>query len=67
MTKLDRVIREEECRQITGLSRTCRWDLERRGEFPRRIRLTGTACGWRMSELQGWLQARQYSEGVDAA
>ena len=32
----DRFLREAEVAHITGLSRTTRWRLERRGEFPRR-------------------------------
>lgn len=32
---MDRIVREAECRRITGLARTTRWKLERTGQFPR--------------------------------
>lgn len=56
--ELDRFIREEEVRRITGLSRTSRWRLERRGEFPRRRRISGNAIGWLASEIQEWVKQR---------
>lgn len=56
--ELDRFIREDEVRRITGLSRTSRWRLERRGEFPRRRRISGNAIGWLASEIQEWVKQR---------
>ena len=53
---IDRFVREPECRQLTGLSRTTRWRLEREGLFPRRRKLSRNAVGWRHSELLDWLQ-----------
>jgi prophage regulatory protein len=58
----DRVIREAECRQITGLSRTRRYELEQQGNFPRRLQLSARAVGWRLSEIQGWLASRAPAE-----
>ncbi len=54
----DRIVREAECRQITGLSRTRRYQLEQRGKFPRRVQLSERATGWRLSEIRGWLASR---------
>lgn len=58
----DRVVREEECKQITGLSRTRRYELEQLGEFPRRRKLSKRACGWILSELMTWLESRPVAE-----
>jgi prophage regulatory protein len=55
---MDRFIREPECRRLTGLSRTTRWHMERRGLFPARRRLSVHAVGWLESELHAWLESR---------
>ena len=55
----DRILREAECKAATGLGRTTRYELEQRGEFPRRVRLTGNRCGWRESEILAWIRSRQ--------
>lgn len=39
----DRVIREDECRKLTGVSRTTRYELEKKGGFPSRRNL-GAFC-----------------------
>ena len=54
----DRLIREEECRQLTGLSRSTRWRLEVNGAFPRRRRISTNSVGWLESELREWIDAR---------
>ncbi len=54
----DRFIRERECRELTGLSRTTRWRLERAGQFPRRRQLSPNACGWILSEVVQWMTER---------
>jgi prophage regulatory protein len=58
---MKRLIREAQCREMTGLSRTTRWELERRGRFPRRCRITeedGRVVGWLESDLVSWVEAR---------
>lgn len=51
----DRLVREKECRQITGLSRQRRWEMEKAGRFPKRINLGTRSIAWRLSELQAWI------------
>ena len=55
---VDRFIREAECRNRSGLSRTTRWRMERRGQFPKRRQLSQGAVGWLESEISAWLEAR---------
>ncbi len=57
-TDPDRFLREAEVRRITGLSRTTRWRMERRGEFPRRRILSRNAVGWLASQIEGWMAER---------
>jgi prophage regulatory protein len=54
----DRTVREHECRHLTGLCRTARYELEKKGKFPARRNLGGRAVGWLLSEIQLWLAAR---------
>ena len=53
-----KILRTPEVTNITGLSRTTLWRLERRGDFPRRIRLSPNSTGWLESEIEGWIESR---------
>lgn len=55
---MDRFVREAECREITGLGRTTRWEMERAGKFPPRRRLSHNTVGWLASELKRWMRSR---------
>lgn len=52
----DRVIREAECKQLTGLCRTTRYMMEIDGKFPARRKLGGRSVGWLLSEITAWQQ-----------
>ena len=52
---INRIIREPECREMTGLTRQYRLELEKRGRFPKRIKLAERIHGWRLSEIQQWI------------
>lgn len=52
----DRIVREPERRQITGICRTKCHLMEKEGKFPARRKLGGRAVGWMLSEIQEWLQ-----------
>jgi prophage regulatory protein len=54
----DRIIREPECKRLTGLSRSTRWRLERAGDFPKRRRISAGCSGWLASELAAWVTRR---------
>ncbi|MBH2769619.1 AlpA family phage regulatory protein [Serratia nevei] len=58
LTNYDRVVREAECRQLTGLCRTTRYLMEKEGTFPTRRKLGGRSVGWMLSEISEW-QKRQ--------
>ena len=55
----ERIIRENECHQISGLGRVARWKLEKKGKFPKRIKLTDYAVGWRLSAVLRWIDERE--------
>jgi prophage regulatory protein len=50
-----RILRENEVRARTGLSRTTRWRLERQGNFPLRRRLSANTVGWVEAEIDEWV------------
>ena len=54
------IVREAQCREITGLSRCQRWKMERAGQFPRRVPLVpgGAHHGWILFELENWVRER---------
>ncbi len=57
----DRIVREAERKQITSVSRTTAWTLERKGLFPKRRNLYpgSISVGWLLSELNSWVQSRE--------
>ncbi len=54
-----RTIRRTELRQIVPLADTTIYDMERRGEFPRRFNLTARCVVWDLTEVEAWLTARR--------
>lgn len=54
----DRIIRKPELFSIIGMKDTSVWRMEQAGKFPKRLRLGGSACGWLLSEVNGWLSER---------
>ena len=54
-----RAIRRGQLRQIVPLADTTIYDMERRGEFPRRFALTRRCVVWDLGEVEAWLAARK--------
>lgn len=54
-----RTIRRTELHQIVPLANTTIYDMERRGEFPRRFNLTPRCVVWDLAEVEAWIQARR--------
>lgn len=52
----DRIVREDECKHLIGLSRTTRFMLEKEGKFPSRRKIGGNRVGWLLSEISEWQQ-----------
>ena len=55
----DRILRDAEVRVRTGLSRTTRWRLIKDEKFPKPVKLTEHAIGWRESSIDAWLASRE--------
>lgn len=54
-----RAVRRRELRKIVPLADTTIYEMERRGEFPRRFYLTSKCVVWDLSEVEQWLTARR--------
>jgi prophage regulatory protein len=54
-----RVIRREELRLIVPLADTTIYEMEQRGEFPKRFYLTSRCAVWDLAEVEAWLKARR--------
>jgi len=59
-----RFLRESQIFELTGLSKTTRWRLERAGKFPKKRQLSPNAVGWIEAEIQVWLNSRGYCGGI---
>jgi prophage regulatory protein len=53
-----RLLRFGEVRQRTGLSRSTIWRMERRGAFPRRIKVSLNVVAWREDEVSEWIGSK---------
>ena len=54
-------------RQLTGLSRSTVWRLEKNGQFPARRKLSANSVGWSLIELQAWMQSRRAATALAAS
>lgn len=62
---LKRAIRRQQLRQIVPLADTTIYEMEQRGEFPRRFYLTPRCVAWDAAEIERWLEERRRSSSVD--
>lgn|GEM_PF-2080620 len=52
----DRIVRLPECIKLSGLGKTSIYKKMAAGTFPSKRKLTAYAVGWRLSEIEAWLQ-----------
>ncbi len=53
----DRIIRPKEAVTITGRSLASIWRDEKAGTFPQKIRIGSNSCGYRLSDIQAWINS----------
>ena len=56
---LRRTIKKPELHQMVPLADSTIWEMERRGEFPRRFLLTPRCVVWDLAEVEAWLALRR--------
>ncbi len=57
------LINRKKLHTIIPLSERTIFNMEQRGEFPRRIALTSRNVAWDLEEVEAWIEARK-SSGV---
>ena len=59
MNRLQRIIRFPELKEIIGLSRARIYQMMEEQTFPRQIKLSARAIGWREKDIEKWLEERE--------
>jgi prophage regulatory protein len=57
--RLKRTIRRKELKEIAPLADSTIYEMERRGEFPRRFSLSPRCVVWDQGEVEAWLESRR--------
>jgi prophage regulatory protein len=60
-----RVIRRPELRKVVPLADTTIYEMEQRGEFPKRFFLTPRCVVWDLAEVEAWLYERRRASETD--
>lgn len=58
------VVRRLQLRELVPLANTTIYEMEQRGEFPRRFYLTPRCPVWDLGEVNLWLASRRAAAGV---
>jgi prophage regulatory protein len=60
-----RTIRRAQLREIVPLADTTIYEMEQRGEFPRRFHLTPRCVVWDLAEVEAWIEERRRASEAD--
>lgn len=63
MQTIKTLINRKRLLEMIPLSTRTIYNLEQRGDFPRRIALTSRNVAWDLSEVESWVEARKSSGG----
>lgn len=53
-----KILRRKDVESMIGLSRSTIYKLISQGTFPKAIRLGPRAVGWRLSDIEIWIESR---------
>jgi prophage regulatory protein len=56
---IKRTIRRQQLRELVPLADSTIYEMEQRGEFPRRFALSPRCVVWDLSEVEAWLATRR--------
>ncbi len=62
-----RTVRRTELRQIVPLADTTIYEMEQRGEFPRRFNLSPRCVVWDLAEVLAWVDQRRAASDAQLA
>lgn len=63
---IKRTIRKQQLREIVPLADSTIYEMEQRGEFPRRFALSPRCVVWDLAEVEAWLASRRSAPIVRA-
>ena len=52
------ILDDRAVQNLTSLSRSTLWRMERKGQFPKRLSLSPGRVGWRKDEIEAWIVSR---------
>jgi len=58
-TSIKRTIRRQQLREMVPLADSTIYEMEQRGEFPRRFALSPRCVVWDLAEVEAWLASRR--------
>ena len=58
---LKRTIKKPELRQMVPLADSTIWEMEQKGQFPKRFLLTPRCVVWDLAEVEAWLKPVSYT------
>lgn len=58
-TPIQQTIRRQQLREMVPLADSTIYEMEQRGEFPRRFALSPRCVVWDLSEVEAWLASRR--------
>lgn len=64
MTTQVHILRRREVEQAVALSRSTIYRLMDKGDFPKPVKLTAHAVGWRASDIFQWLESRSQDDAA---
>lgn len=64
---LRRTIKKPQLRQMVPLADSTIWEMEQKGQFPRRFLLTPRCVVWDLAEVEAWLRLRRAQPITPAA
>jgi prophage regulatory protein len=56
---MTRSVRRNELRKLVPLADTTIYEMERRGEFPKRFNLSPRCVAWSLNEVEAWIAQRR--------
>ncbi|WP_445206904.1 helix-turn-helix transcriptional regulator [Aminobacter sp. Piv2-1] len=62
---MKRTVRRPELRMIVPLADTTIYEMEQRGEFPRRFYLTSRCVVWDLAEVEAWIEERRQASNAE--
>lgn len=60
----ERILKRAEVIEITGLSHTTIFQKMKEGTFPKSVAITANRTGWRLSDVNKWMQDLPHTDAV---